>query len=179
MDSREVFLQRIPMSKSCPRFFQGRFRFSFGVVVRDFVPQHPLILDSSKFAKCFQTAPSGSVPRPGGCTNEILMVCLEDTETLEFLTSAEEDFARATVPREVSECFMMVTVTALLKRDGGVRGVATDEFSTISHEDARAAVRQGCGSSWARRLSTLSSKFEKIIQKHFRPKPKQKAFDTC
>ena len=38
---------------------------------------------------------------------------------------AAEDFARATVPREVSECFMLATMTALRKRDGGVRGIAT------------------------------------------------------
>ena len=93
--------------------------------VQDFVPEHRLILDASKFAKCLQTAPSGCSPGPGGCTNEILKVCLEDSETLELLTSAAEDFARATVPREVSECFMLATMTALRKRDGSVRGIAT------------------------------------------------------
>ena len=91
----------------------------------DFVPQHPLILDSSKFAKFLRTAPTGSSPWPGGCTNEILKVCLEDTETLELLTSAAGDFARATVPRKMSECFMLASMTALQKRDGGVRGLAT------------------------------------------------------
>ena len=49
--------------------------------VQDFVPEHRLILDASKFAKCLQTAPSGFSPGPGGCTNEILKVCLEDSET--------------------------------------------------------------------------------------------------
>ena len=93
--------------------------------VQDFFPEHHLILDASRFAKCLQTAPSGSSPGPGGCTNEILKVCLEDSETLALLTSAAEDFARATVPREVSECFMLATMTALQKKDGGVRGIAT------------------------------------------------------
>ena len=92
--------------------------------VQDFFPEHHLILDA-RFAKCLQTAPSGSSPGPGGCTNEILKVCLEDSETLALLTSAAEDFARATVPREVSECFMLATMTALQKKDGGVRGIAT------------------------------------------------------
>ena len=52
-------------------------------------------------------------------------MCLEDTETLQLLVSAAEDFARARVPREVSECFMLASMTALQKRGGGVRGIAT------------------------------------------------------
>ena len=35
VDLREVFLQRVPILKSCPRFLRGRFRFSFGVALRE------------------------------------------------------------------------------------------------------------------------------------------------
>ena len=35
VDSREVFLQRVPMLKSCPRFLRGRLRFCFGVALRE------------------------------------------------------------------------------------------------------------------------------------------------
>ena len=39
--------------------------------------------------------------------------------------SAAEDFARATVPDEARKSFMLATMTALQKKDGGVRGIAT------------------------------------------------------
>ena len=35
VDLSEVFLQRIPMLKSCPRFLRGQLRFSFGVALRE------------------------------------------------------------------------------------------------------------------------------------------------
>ena len=37
----------------------------------DHIPESPLQLDEKTFAKCLQTAPSGSAPGPGGCTNEM------------------------------------------------------------------------------------------------------------
>ena len=83
-----------------------------------------VILDSSKFAKCFQTAPTGSSLGPGGCTNEILKVCLEDTERFELLTSAAENLVRAIVPRDVSVCSVLISIIVLPKRRRGVRGIA-------------------------------------------------------
>ena len=90
----------------------------------DFKPQSPLSLDGKIFAKCLRTSPSGSSPGPGGCTNEMLRVCLDDPEILDLLTSAAEDFARAAVPAEITRCFMLASMTALQKRDGGARGAA-------------------------------------------------------
>ena len=90
----------------------------------DYIPESPLQLDAKIFAKCLQTAPSGSAPGPGGCTNEMLRVCLDDVETLSLLISAAEDFARAETP-PAAQSFMLATVTALRKKDGGVRGIAT------------------------------------------------------
>ena len=55
----------------------------------------------------------------------MLQVCLDDVELLQMLTSAAEDFARAAVPRVVFKAFQQANMTALLKRDGGVRGIAT------------------------------------------------------
>ena len=95
------------------------------VEVLDFVPDGELRLDTKQFAECLRSAPSGSSPGPGGCSNEILKVCLDDRETLLLLTKAAEDFARATVPGEVFRAFMSATMTALEKRGGGVRGIAT------------------------------------------------------
>ena len=91
--------------------------------VMDFAPESPLSLDGKIFAKCLRTAPSGCSPGPGGCTNEILRVCLD--ELLGLLSSAAEDFARAAVPGGAMRPFMLASMTALQKRDGGVRGIAT------------------------------------------------------
>ena len=55
----------------------------------------------------------------------MLQVCLDDVELLQMLTSAAEAFARAAVPRVVFKAFQQANMTALLKRDGGVRGIAT------------------------------------------------------
>ena len=55
----------------------------------------------------------------------MLRVCLDDTETLELLVSAAEDFARAETPQEVAKSFMLASMTAAQKKDGSVRGIAT------------------------------------------------------
>ena len=54
----------------------------------------------------------------------MLRVCLVDVETLGLLFSAAEDFARADRP-EPTRPFLLATMTALRKKDGGVRGIAT------------------------------------------------------
>ena len=41
------------------------------------------------------------------------------------LDLAAADFAPGTVPRNAMHCFTMATLTALQKKDGGVRGIAT------------------------------------------------------
>ena len=92
--------------------------------VVDYVPGSFLQLDAKMFTKCLRTAPSGSAPGPGGCSNEMLQVCLDDVETLGLLFSAAEDFARADRP-EPTRPFLLATMTALQKKDGGVRVIAT------------------------------------------------------
>ena len=61
---------------------------------------------------------------PGGCSYEMLRVLLDDHEGL-LLTAAADDFARGDVPEGIFSGFMLSTLTALQKREGGVRGVAT------------------------------------------------------
>ena len=58
------------------------------------------------------------------CTNEKLRVCLDDEEILSLLCNAAENFARGDIPNSVTWC-LMSAMTALEKRDGGVRGIAT------------------------------------------------------
>ena len=93
------------------------------VVERD--PESVLVLDPKLFAECLWKAPTGSASGPGGCTNEMLRVCLDDLELLQLLTTAAEDFARGATPPCVSHMFTMASMTALQKKDGGVRGIAT------------------------------------------------------
>ena len=93
-------------------------------VVMDYAPDSPLVLDMKIFVKCLRTAPGGSSAGPGGCSNEMLKVCLDDQETCQLLFLAAEVFARGTAPN-VSHCFMLANLTALQKKDGGVRGIAT------------------------------------------------------
>ena len=63
-----------------------------------FRPEEQVKLKKSVFSKCFREAPSGSSPDPGGCSNEILRVRLEDGELLSLLHFAAQDFARGEVP---------------------------------------------------------------------------------
>ena len=100
--------------------------------VRDFPPQSPLSLDGKIFAKCLRPAPSGCSLGAGGCTNEILRVCLNDAELLDLLSSAAKDFARAAVPGEAMRPFMLASTTALQKRNGEVpRTVTSTSFHKL------------------------------------------------
>ena len=69
----------------------------------------------------------------------MLRVCLEDFELLQLLRLAAEDFARGTVPEEAVNLFEMATMTAL-RKDGGVRGIATG--TTFRRLVARTLARQ-------------------------------------
>ena len=55
----------------------------------------------------------------------MLKACLEDAETLHLPFRAAEDLARAEAPEPITKAFMSATMTALLKHDGGVRGIAS------------------------------------------------------
>ena len=93
--------------------------------VTEFQPERPLNLDRKIFHDCLRGSPSGVASGPGGCTNEMLRVCLDDQETLSLVFEAAQDFARGQVPNVVCRSLMLATMTALQKNDGGVRGIAT------------------------------------------------------
>ena len=110
------------------------------VEVLNFVPGQALVLDATLFSKCLASAPSGSAPGPGGCTNEMLKVCLDDAEVSQLLFLAAQDMARAQIP-ESAKTFMLATMTALQKKDGGVRGIATGtSFRRLVREGGRVHV---------------------------------------
>ena len=88
-------------------------------------PENPVTLNARVFATSLRGASNGSSPGLGGCSYEMLKVCLDDGELLQLLIAAAEDFARASVPQEIFRAFQKAHVIALAKKDGGVRGIAT------------------------------------------------------
>ena len=92
-------------------------------------------LDRQKFFESLKSAPHGSSPGPGGCTCEHLRILLDDVVTTELLFEACTSLAQATLPSEISAALM----SARLKPDGGVRGIATEETdfgqSRFGHPD--------------------------------------------
>ena len=78
----------------CNRRPQEQLREIPGDVL-NFQPEAPVQLDRKLFATSLKGAPSGSSPRPGGCSYEM-------TERVLLLTVAAEDFARGDVPHCIS-----------------------------------------------------------------------------
>ena len=56
--------------------------------VMEFVPERPVELDVALFTKCLRSAPSGSASGLGGCTNDVLQVCLDDYELFQLLSQS-------------------------------------------------------------------------------------------
>ena len=119
--------------------------------VRGFVPDSPLALDRDAFMKSLKSSPHGSSPGPGGCTYEHLKVLLDETDIFELLFDAVTSLAQARVPASISKVLTSARLTAVTKKDGGVRGIAT-----------------GCS---LRRLSarTLAKQFAKEFEKECAP----------
>ena len=62
-----------------------------------------------------------------GTKNEHLKVCLELEDTAETLAEAAQLLARAEVPAAVVKGLWLARLTALVKKTGGIRGIATGE----------------------------------------------------
>ena len=66
-----------------------------------------------------------------------------------MLRLAAEDFARGSAPEEITKVFMMASMTALRKSDGGVRGIATGNVLQAARTWNRAAeIPDGNGLRW-------------------------------
>ena len=117
-----------PKTDETPRELQGKrpqeMIGEIPVEVLNFVPGQALVLDATLFSKCLASARSVFAPGRGGCTNEMLKVCLDDAKVSQLLFLAAQDMARAQIP-ESAKTFVFATMTALQKKDGGVRGIAT------------------------------------------------------
>ena len=70
-------------------------------------------------------APSGAAGGPGDITYQHLKVALDDVGVAALLHQATERFAQALLPPSSASALMLARLTALSKRDKGVRGLAT------------------------------------------------------
>ena len=77
------------------------------------------------FVSCLRSAPRGSSGGPGSTTYEHLKVALDDEDTAALLHKACERLARAHAPVDTTRAFMQANLTALVKKNGKVRGIAT------------------------------------------------------
>ncbi len=90
-----------------------------------FEPDVPLDFAFKLFARALKAAPRGSSGGPGETTNELLKVALDDEDTATLLHGAALRLARAQIPTTIADAFMSARMTALLKNNGRVRGIAT------------------------------------------------------
>ena len=93
--------------------------------VRAFTPETPLVFNKEILLKSLKTSPRGSSPGPGGCTYEHLKVLMDDVDTFNLLHEAVTSLAQGRVPASISKALTMARLTAVTKKDGGVRGIAT------------------------------------------------------
>ena len=122
----------------------------------NFVPESPLVLDRDAFLKSLKTSPRGSSPGPGECTDEHLKVLLDETDFFELLFDAVTSFAQARIPASISKALTSARLTALTKKDGGIRGIATGVLSAVSPRGRWQSNSRRTSRKSARHSSTLS-----------------------
>ena len=93
--------------------------------VLNFVPRAPVDVPFKLFVAVLKASPRGSAAGPGDTTNELLKIALDDEDTAKLLHHAVLRMARAEIPSSIAEAFMAARMTALLKPNGRVRGIAT------------------------------------------------------
>jgi hypothetical protein len=103
-------------------------------------PETLLELDPDIFAEVLSTARKGLSAGLGGHRYEYFKLCLEDDESLRLLTAAAELLAQAAVPAVVASAMKMSSITALLKDNGRVRGIAAGD--TFRRLVSKALARQ-------------------------------------
>ena len=93
--------------------------------VLQFEPTSAVAIPFNLFVSCLLSAPRGSSGVPGSTTYEHLKVALDDEDTAALLHKACERLARAHAPVDTTRAFMQANLTALVKKNGKVRGIAT------------------------------------------------------
>ena len=114
----------------------------------------PVVLDPVAFSQCLSSAPSGSSPGPGGCTYEMLKVCLDDRETLHLLLPRCRRFGSGRGTRDRDQSVHDVNHDGIAEeRRRGARNRNGHIFSSACRSHTRSAIRQGSGGS-VRSIST-------------------------
>lgn len=93
--------------------------------VLSYEPDTPLEIDFSLFISVLKASSRGSSAGPGGMTNEHMKIVLDDEDTSALMHQAVLYLARAQVPATIAAALMSARMTALVKPNGKVRGIAT------------------------------------------------------
>ena len=90
----------------------------------EFAPPQPIDVSFKLFVKVLKSAPRGASGGPGDTPNEHLKVVLDDEDTAALMHRAVLRLARAETPADIASAYMSTRMFALLKKDGGVCGIA-------------------------------------------------------
>ncbi len=96
--------------------------------VLDFRPPSPPTMALDKFLKNLRSSKRGAASGPSGTTAEHLQVVLDDEPCSALLHEAANHLAQADVPPEIAQAIRLGRMTALRKRDGGVRGIVVGDM---------------------------------------------------
>ena len=114
-----------------------------------FVPSEPLELDKQIFSDTLRSSRRGLSSGVSGNRNEYLKLVLEDDVAFDLLFAASSRLARAEVPECIAMAMKVSKLTATLKPNGRVRGLAAGEvfrrltskcIAKQKHTDLRDAV---------------------------------------
>ena len=97
-------------------------------------------LDHITSINSLRSSPCGSSAGPGGCTYDHLKLLQDESDATEFLVATCNLLAQGKVPAEIRAALMGARLTALLKPNGGVRGIATG--CTVRRLVARTLAKQ-------------------------------------
>jgi len=92
-----------------------------------FQPLQPITLDKDVFATVLRQSRRGKSAGITGNRNEFVRICLEEDTSFNLLYDAAQQLANADVPREIVEALALSKLTALLKPNGRVRGIASGD----------------------------------------------------
>ena len=90
-------------------------------------PEEPARITARAIAQTLREARRGAAPGLSGARAEHFKLLLSDADGLELLMHAASVLAQARVPPAVAAALALARMTALQKRDGGVRGIATGD----------------------------------------------------
>ena len=103
-------------------------------------------LDETLFGRNVRSAKRGAAGGPSGMTCDHLRPLLDSPRDLHTLFLVAESFSRGLIPRSVVEIVKLGWMTALRKKDGGVRGIVAGEVIHRDCTNNSPTIRTRCGS---------------------------------